>query len=207
MEFIPIAEENLTIIPIGQWVLEQVCHQIVKWQHHKELQTVAANVSSAQLTDVNFVNTVRDALAKSHCPGNLLEIEQTESWLMDDPNNNIDILKQLNKLEITLSLDDFGTAYSSLSQLGRLPLDVLKIDKSFIDDCVHNHRDHMIVRTIIQLGHNLGMKIVAEGVEYEDQRKLLASEGCDSFQGYLFSKPVSAREFELLLEQNVEVNA
>jgi EAL domain-containing protein (putative c-di-GMP-specific phosphodiesterase class I) len=183
-------------------VLEQVCQQIVKWQCYSELKTVAANVSSAQLTDAHFVESVKDILAISKCPGYLLEIEQTESWLMDDPNNNVEILEQLKTLGIQLSLDDFGTAYSSLSQLGRLPLDVLKIDKSFIDNCVHNHSDHMIVRTIIQLGNNLDMKIVAEGVEYEAQRALLESEGCDTFQGYLFSKPVSATEFELLLEKS-----
>ena len=205
MEFIPIAENNLTIMPIGRWVLEQVCQQVVKWQKYPELESIAANVSSAQLTDVNFVKSVKSILTNSECPGQLLEIEQTESWLMDDLNNNVETLKQLKQLGITLSLDDFGTAYSSLSQLGRLPLDVLKIDKSFIDNCVHNHNDHMIVRTIIQLGHNLGMKIVAEGVEYEAQRALLESEGCDAFQGYLFSKPVSASEFELLLEQNIDV--
>jgi EAL domain-containing protein (putative c-di-GMP-specific phosphodiesterase class I) len=204
MEFIPIAEGSLAIIPIGQWVLEQVCHQIVKWKKYTELKTVAANVSSVQLTDAAFVNSVRELLITTGCPGHLLEIEQTESWLMDDSDNNVEILKQLKTLDIKLSLDDFGTAYSSLSQLGRLPLDVLKIDKSFIDNCVHNHSDHMIVRTIIQLGHNLGMTIVAEGVEYEAQRALLASEGCDTFQGYLFSKPVSASEFELLLEKNIE---
>ena len=206
MEFIPIAEGNLAIIPIGRWVLEQVCQQIVKWQQYTGLKTVAANVSSAQLTDASFVNSVSELLVTTGCPGHLLEIEQTESWLMDDSDNNVEILKQLKRLDIKLSLDDFGTAYSSLSQLGRLPLDVLKIDKSFIDNCVHNHSDHMIVRTIIQLGHNLGMTIVAEGVEYEAQRALLASEGCDSFQGYLFSKPVSASEFELLLEQDIEVS-
>ena len=201
MEFIPIAEDNLLIIPIGQWVLEQVCHQIVKWQCYPELKTVAANVSSTQLTDANFVNSVRDVLALTSCPGHALEIEQTESCLMDDPDNNVELLKQLKELGISLSLDDFGTAYSSLSQLGRLPLDILKIDKSFIDNCVHNERDHMIVRTIIQLGHNLGMKIVAEGVEYEAQRQLLEDENCEYYQGYLFSRPVNVDEFELLLKK------
>ena len=125
------------------------------------------------LTDANFVLNLQETLMRTGCPGHALEIEQTESWLMDNPDNNIGVLKRLKELGISLSLDDFGTAYSSLSQLGRLPIDVLKIDKSFIDNCVHNEKDHMIVRTIIQLGHNLGMKIVAEGVEYEAQRQLL----------------------------------
>ncbi|MBU2894243.1 EAL domain-containing protein [Colwellia sp. D2M02] len=199
MEFIPIAESSLAIIPIGQWVLEQVCLQSARWQAYPNLTSIAANVSSVQLTDSNFINVVKSALANANCAGERLEIEQTESWFMDDPDNNVKILSEIKKLGVQLSLDDFGTAYSSLSQLGRLPLDILKIDKSFIDDCVHNDRDHMIVRTIIQLGHNLGMKIVAEGVEYEAQRQLLESEGCEYYQGYLYAKPVTAQEFEALL--------
>jgi diguanylate cyclase (GGDEF)-like protein len=202
MEFIPIAEASLAIIPIGQWVLEQVCLQSVKWKSYANLKSIAANVSSVQLTDSNFLAIVKSALEQANCDGNRLEIEQTESWFMDDPENNVKILNEIKSLGVQLSLDDFGTAYSSLSQLGRLPLDILKIDKSFIDNCVHSNRDHMIVRTIIQLGHNLGMKIVAEGVEYETQRKLLKSEKCEYYQGYLFSKPVTTQEFEQLLKEN-----
>lgn len=202
MEFIPIAENSLAIIPIGKWVLEQVCLQSAQWKGYPNLKSIAANVSSVQLTDSNFLGIVKGALEQANCDGNRLEIEQTESWFMDDPDNNVKILNEIKKLGVQLSLDDFGTAYSSLSQLGRLPLDILKIDKSFIDNCVHSNRDHMIVRTIIQLGHNLGMKIVAEGVEYEAQRQLLETENCEYFQGYLFSKPVTAQEFELLLKEN-----
>jgi diguanylate cyclase (GGDEF)-like protein len=204
LEFIPIAEASLSIIPIGQWVLEQVCLQSVKWKDYPNLQSIAANVSSVQLTDINFLAIVKSALDQANCDGDRLEIEQTESWFMDDPDNNVKILNEIKKLGIKLSLDDFGTAYSSLSQLGRLPLDILKIDKSFIDNCVHDDRDHMIVRTIIQLGHNLGMKIVAEGVEYEAQRRLLESENCEYYQGYLFSKPITASDFEVLLKKNNE---
>jgi len=200
VEFIPIAEQCQLIIPIGYWVLEQVCQQIVKWEAYSSLQSVAVNVSSLQLSAPNFVVNVNSILEKTLCPSVKLELEQTESWVMDDPDNNIEVLKQLKRLGVILSLDDFGTAYSSLSQLGRLPFDILKIDKSFIDNCVHNQDDHMIVRTIIQLGKNLGMMIVAEGVEYKEQRELLAAEGCEFYQGYLFSKPVSATEFTQLLE-------
>ena len=133
LEFIPIAEASLAIIPIGQWVLEQVCLQSAKWKDYPNLKSIAANVSSVQLTDINFLTVVKNALEQANCAGDRLEIEQTESWFMDDPENNVKILTEIKKLGVKLSLDDFGTAYSSLSQLGRLPLDILKIDKSFID--------------------------------------------------------------------------
>jgi len=198
-EFIPIAEKSGDIIPIGKWILEQACSQIADWQALYSLHNIAVNVSSVQLTEPNFTKTVEDILNTTHCQPNWLEIEQTESWLMDDPDRNVNILKRLRNLGVSLALDDFGTGYSSLSQVARLPLDVLKIDKCFIDNCVTNRNDHMVVRTIIQLGQNLGMKIVAEGIEHQEQRQLLLAEQCDSFQGYLFSKPITVKEFEVLL--------
>ena len=200
-EFIPIAEKSRDIIPIGQWVLEQVCVQMTQWQQQYSLLNVAVNVSSVQLTAPNFISSVETILTNSHCQAKWLEIEQTESWLMDDQENNIKLLKQLKQLGVSLALDDFGTGYSSLSQVARLPLDVLKIDKCFIDNCVTSRDDHMVVRTIIQLGQNLGMKIVAEGIENEEQRQLLADEKCEYYQGYLFSKPISAKKFEALLAE------
>ncbi|PKF61801.1 GGDEF-domain containing protein [Psychromonas sp. psych-6C06] len=203
LEFIPIAEKSGEIIPIGYWVIEEVCQQITNWQKRYSLCNVAVNVSSIQLTANNFKQTVKAILEKTECQPKWLEIEQTESWLMDNQDNNINILSQLKNLGVSLALDDFGTGYSSLSQVARLPLDVLKIDKSFIDNCVDNEDDHMVVRTIIQLGKNLGMKIVAEGIEYESQRQLLKSEHCDYYQGYLFSKPVTAEELESLLDKQL----
>lgn len=199
-EFIPIAEQNREIIPIGSWVLERVCEQRSQWQKHYALTNVAVNVSSIQLVEPKFAETVQRILTQTCCKGEWLEIEQTESWLMHDQENNIRILNQLKELGVSLALDDFGTEYSSLSQIARLPLDVLKIDKCFIDHCVTNRNDHMVVRTIIQLGQNLGMKIVAEGIEHESQRQLLAAEKCEYYQGYLFSKPISAEAFATLLE-------
>lgn len=199
VEFIPIAEESGLIVPIGEWVLETVCRQIVQWRKYPSISTIAVNVSSVQLNEPDFIQRVEQILKKTGCHGEWLEIEQTETWVMENPDTNIDILNQLKSLDVTLSLDDFGTAYSSLSQIRRLPLDIIKIDKSFIDNCVHNNQDHMLVRTIIQLGHNLGMKIVAEGVEYEEQRQLLENEKCDYFQGYLYSKPIKVEEIEIIL--------
>ncbi|MCP5077852.1 MAG: EAL domain-containing protein, partial [Psychromonas sp.] len=198
-EFIPIAEKSGDIVAIGTWVLEQVCKQISQWRTLYSLHNIAVNVSSVQLTELNFIKTVEDILNKTNCQPHWLEIEQTESWLMDDQEHNINILNQLKDLGVSLALDDFGTGYSSLSQVARLPLDILKIDKCFIDNCVTNRDDHMVVRTIIQLGHNLDMKIVAEGIEHQEQRQLLLAEQCDYFQGYLFSKPITEEEFEELL--------
>lgn len=198
-EFIPIAEQSSAIIAIGNWVLEETCTKMTEWKKQFSISNIAVNVSSIQLVEHNFVDSVQQILEKTHCKAEWLEIEQTESWLMNDQKNNVYVLNQLKKLGISLALDDFGTEYSSLSQIARLPLDVLKIDKCFIDNCVTNQNDHMVVRTIIQLGKNLGMKIVAEGVEHESQRLLLASEHCEYYQGYLFSKPVPAEEFEALL--------
>ncbi len=201
-EFIPIAEECGIIVPIGKWVLEKVCEQIVMWKESINLKNIAVNVSSVQLNEPDFVNTVEKILEETGCRGEWLELEQTETWVMDNPDINILVLNKLKKLNISLSLDDFGTAYSSLSQIRRLPLDILKIDKSFIDNCVNNKQDHMLVRTIIQLAHNLDMAVIAEGVEYEEQRQLLTDEGCDYFQGYLFSKPISADEIEVIFKKD-----
>ncbi len=201
-EFIPIAEESGSIVSIGEWVLETVCKQIVKWRKQDTISTVAVNVSAVQLNEPDFVDLVKNILTKTGCRGEWLEIEQTETWIMENPDVNIETFTKLKELNITLSVDDFGTAFSSLSLIRRLPLDIIKIDKSFIDNCVNNTQDHMLVKTIIQLGHNLGMKIVAEGVESEAQESLLNYERCDYFQGYLFSKPISVNEFEEFIKSS-----
>lgn len=200
-EFIPIAEETELIIPLGEWVLENVCHQIVSWRKNSFVRTVAVNVSPVQLADPEFIHTVANILEKTGCRGEWLEIEQTESWVMENPDKNVEILNRLKSLGVTLSLDDFGTAYSSLSQIRRLPLDIIKIDKSFINHCVQNRQDHMLVRTIIQLGHNLGMSIVAEGVETKDQRELLNYEKCDYYQGFFYSKAIDTEKIETLFKE------
>lgn len=201
-EFIEIAERSGAILDIGLWVLEQVCQQVVSWKSEFKFERVAVNVSAVQLEQSDFVDKVAAILAKTGCPAKWIELEQTESWIMENPQQNIGVLNNLKALGLHLSLDDFGIAYSSLNQLSKLPLDVLKIDKSFIDDCLESHADHMVVRTIIQLAQNLDMTVIAEGVETEDQRLLLQSEGCQLYQGFLYSKPVAASQFErLLIEQ------
>ncbi|NTS77730.1 EAL domain-containing protein [Catenovulum sp. SM1970] len=201
MEFIAIAEQNQLINELGDWALETAAKDICKWKQQFHINNVAVNVSSLQLADKHFPQRAIDLLNKLNCPAEWIEIEQTESGMMANRQENIRALNKLKELGFTLSLDDFGTAYSSLAHVSKLPINVLKIDKSFIDHCVTNNKDHMVVRTIIQLASNLGMKTIAEGVESEDQLKLLRKEGCDEYQGYYFSKPIPAKDFSELLEK------
>jgi len=203
-EFIAIAEENRSIIPIGHWVIEKACESVVRWKSCYKIERLAVNVSPVQLTDPDFVTSLEKILQRTGCKPEWLEIEQTESWLMENPEDNVKIVNEIKALGVQLSMDDFGKAYSSLSQIGRLPLDTIKIDKSFIQNSLENERDHMIVRTIIQLGHNLKMNIVAEGVETEEQRELLRQELCCQYQGYLFSQPVPESVFTSFLEQRTQ---
>ncbi|NTS77989.1 EAL domain-containing protein [Catenovulum sp. SM1970] len=199
-EFIKIAEEDDTILDIGRWVAEQACKDIHHFKAISDIENIAINVSARQLADIDFVDKLKVILAKQKCPPHWIEIEQTESVLMQSTQDNIEVLKQLKEHGFSLSLDDFGTSYSSLSQLGNLPIDILKIDKRFVDHCDTNNKDHMIVRTIIQLAQNLGLRTIAEGVETQPQLEVLKSEGCASYQGYLFSKPLPTDEFEVLLK-------
>ena len=199
VEFIPIAEQTGLINPIGEWITETACQQIARWKTQFNIESVAINVSAIQLQDPRFLDKLTNALARNNCTTSCLEIEQTETALMANADDNIRVLTALKSAGLTLSLDDFGTAYSSLCQLSLLPLDILKIDKRFIDHCTTNRRDHMVVRTIIQLAQNLGMGTIAEGVETAEQLELLKQEGCQLYQGYFFSKPLSAEDFTALL--------
>lgn len=198
-EFIPIAERTGLIVPLGEWVIETACKQVKQWQQYDGFLSIAVNISALQLQQDNFVERINAILNTQQCKPEWLELEQTESSLMENTLDNVSILSQLKAAGFTLSLDDFGTAYSSLSQLSLLPLNILKIDKSFIDECTSNAKSHMIVRTIIQLANNLNMQTIAEGVETIEQLALLQSEGCDMFQGYLCSKPLSEANFEKLI--------
>ncbi|ELV8585341.1 putative bifunctional diguanylate cyclase/phosphodiesterase [Vibrio vulnificus] len=200
-EFITIAEKTKQIIPIGRWVILEACQQAKKWLDLGYKIPVSVNVSTVQFAHDDIELQVRTALAESHLPASYLQLEITETVLMKEPKKLIEICHNLRCEGVTVAIDDFGIAYSSLNYLKQLPIDVLKIDKAFIDDCVDNHHDHMLVRTIVQLGHNMDKKIVAEGVETEEQRLLLVSEQCDEFQGYLYSKPLDVEEFNRQLLQ------
>lgn len=202
-QFIPMAEETGEIVPIGQWVLQQACQQLRTWAGSPLTQRLklSVNVSAVQFNQPDFVQTVSDTVLESGCDPSLLQLELTESLIVRNVEEIIEKIQALKALGMTFSLDDFGTGQSSLSVLKRLPLDELKIDKSFIKDISHNTYDSFIVETIINMARNLGHAVIAEGVEMQQQKGMLQGMGCFRFQGYLFSRPVSLREFEALLSE------
>ncbi len=191
--FIPLAEETGIILPLGQWVLETACAQLVKWAKIPAMKhwTMAVNVSVSQFAQADFVASLDKALSKTGANPRLLKLELTESMLVKDVDAVIVKMFEIKALGVTFSLDDFGTGYSSLSYLKRLPLDQLKIDQSFVRDLLTDTNDAVIARTIIALGHSLSLKVIAEGVETAEQRQTLADMGCDAFQGYYFARPVA----------------
>ncbi|MCG8356254.1 MAG: EAL domain-containing protein [Kiloniellales bacterium] len=196
-EFIPLAEETGMITTLGEWVLSTACKQIKLWQSQglPALQ-VAVNVSPRQFQQKDFADSVDRILAETGFDSRYLEIELTEGHLAEDVNEAIRILTLLKTNGLCISIDDFGTGYSSLSQLKHMPVDTLKIDRCFIRDMVTDPDDAAIAETIIKLGHSLGLRIIAEGVESEEQIAHLRRNGCDVVQGYFYSKPLPAREFQ-----------
>jgi diguanylate cyclase (GGDEF)-like protein/PAS domain S-box-containing protein len=190
-DFIPLAEETGLILPLGQWVLNIACTRLAAWQKHPATAelTLAINVSARQFRQANFVGQVMDALERSGANPKYLKIELTESLLLDDIENTIATMEALRTRGVRFSLDDFGTGYSSLAYLKRLPLDQLKIDRSFVRDVLTDPNDAIIARTIITLAHSLDLNVIAEGVENEAQREFLIANNCHTFQGYLFGRP------------------
>lgn len=195
--FIPIAEETGLIVPIGEWVLFEACRQARAWQTSgmRPLR-IAVNLSAQQFKQKSLVTTVREALAAAGLDPGYLELELTESAVMHDAESSIQVLRQLSDLGVRISVDDFGTGYSSLSYLRRLPLDKLKIDRSFIREVAASRDDAEIVRAIVSLAHSLHLKVIAEGVETAEQLTFLRGLGCDQYQGFHCSPPVPADEFE-----------
>jgi predicted signal transduction protein with EAL and GGDEF domain len=193
-EFIPVAEETGLILPLGQWVLEEACAQLVRWSQnaYSAHWVVSVNVSALQFAQDNFVDSVRRALEKTGARPAHLKLELTESMLVRDVDDIVVKMCAVKALGVGFSLDDFGTGYSSLSYLKRLPLDQLKIDQSFVRDLETDSSDAVIARTIIALGHSLGLTVIAEGVETARQRDFLQGFGCDAFQGYFFGRPLPA---------------
>jgi diguanylate cyclase (GGDEF)-like protein/PAS domain S-box-containing protein len=197
-DFIPVAESGGMILELGAHVLEEACRRLAMWTERVALRdlTIAVNVSSRQFADPHFVGVVQHVLQDTRVDPSRLKLEITESAAMENVSDVIEKMKTLKALGIQISLDDFGTGYSSLSQLKLLPLNQLKIDKSFVNDVVTSVLDASIVKTIIDLGRNLNLDVIAEGVETEEQLQFLKVQGCRRFQGYLFSVPLSAVAFE-----------
>jgi diguanylate cyclase (GGDEF)-like protein/PAS domain S-box-containing protein len=195
--FIPLAEETGLILPLGQWVLETACRQLVAWSRAPRTShlTVAVNVSAYQFRQPDFVKQVLQVIERTGADPHKLKLELTESLLVVDVERTVEKMKSLKAKGISFALDDFGTGYSSLSYLKRLPLDQLKIDKSFVRDVLTDPSDAAIARTVLVLGHTLGLEVIAEGVETSSQRDFLAHNGCRAYQGYLFSRPVPAEQF------------
>lgn len=200
-EFISLAEETGLILPIGQWIVETSCKLIKSWQANETTKHLALsiNVSAKQFQQADFVAKVNAALQVHTIEPGQLKFELTESMLLGDIEDTINKMTVLTALGIHFSLDDFGTGYSSLQYLKRLPLHQLKIDRSFVRDIAIDNSDQAIVRTIIAMAQTLNLDVIAEGVETEEQRQFLMSNGCTHFQGYLFGKPAPLEQFELLL--------
>ncbi|MBA5690521.1 GGDEF/EAL domain-containing response regulator [Rugamonas apoptosis] len=200
--FIPLAEEYGLVNPIGEWVLESVCAQIKVWHDQGLGQIkVAVNLSAGQFGHDSTVPFVEGTLRRFGIPPACLGLEITEGTVMGDPDKAVAALKRLKDIGVSISLDDFGTGYSSLGYLKRFPIDVLKIDKSFVDDVTTNANDAAIALSVISLAHNLNLRVIAEGVETREQVDFLAQRGCDEMQGYYFSRPVGADAFTVLLRE------
>ena len=202
-EFIPAAEDTGLILPLGQWALETACEQLAAWAARTETAdlSIAVNVSVRQFRHPDFVDMVMAAIARTGIRPQRLKLELTESLLADD-RMEITLAKMgtLKAMGVTLSIDDFGMGYSSLSMLKRLPLDQLKIDKSFVADVLTDPNDAAIARTIIGLAQSLGLAVMAEGVETEAQRDFLARHGCENYQGYLFCRALPIDELEAFMQ-------
>lgn len=203
-EFIPIAEETGLIVPIGRWVLQKVSEQHKQWKSAGITSLrVAVNVSVRQMQENCFANDVKQVIKEHDLNPLDLELEITESIMQNIENSTI-VLNELKELGVTLSIDDFGKGYSSLSYLKHLPIDTIKIDKSFVDDICDTSNNGSIAKAIIDMGHNLGFTIVAEGIEQEEQAEFLKGNSCEYGQGYFFSKPMPAEKVFLLLEKGLD---
>jgi len=203
-DFIPLAESTGLIIQIGEHVIDRVCSDIRRWTDLGILHgVIAVNVAALQIDRSDYVETLRSALEEYDLPATVLEVEVTESLMMASPEHSREVLSTLQSLGITTAIDDFGTGYSSLAYLKLLPINSLKIDRSFISDLPADKSDVAITKTIVALGHALGFKIIAEGVETIEQNTFLKEIGCDQGQGYLYGRPMPAADFESWLNNHL----
>jgi EAL domain-containing protein (putative c-di-GMP-specific phosphodiesterase class I) len=201
MKFIPLAEETGLIIPIGRWVLNTACRQNMEWQRQgRPPLSMAVNLSPRQFLDANLLQHIDDALTSTGMPPHLLQLEITESMVMQNIERAITLLNEIRRRGIRLAIDDFGTGYSSMSLMKRFPIDTIKIDRSFVRDLAANPQDRAIAIAIIAMGRALGLTVVAEGVETVEQDAFLRTQMCDELQGFLFSRPLPPQDFAHLLE-------
>ncbi len=206
--FIPIAEETGLITVLGEWALRTGCQQSQAWRNTGLPPiSVAINVSAKQFQNQQFVQTIRSVLEESRVDPKYLILELTESLIMDNPGEAAKMLATIKEMGARIAVDDFGTGYSSLSTLKRFPIDELKIDRSFVQNVRHDDDDAAIVNAIVLIGHTLGLTVVAEGVEDEEQLAFLAECSCDAYQGFLRSEPLPPAEFEVLLRAEAEAKA
>ncbi|MCH7998066.1 MAG: EAL domain-containing protein [Chloroflexi bacterium] len=202
-EFIPVAEETGLIVPLGEWVLRTACAQNKAWQEAGfPPMRMAVNLSARQFQQRDLIEEVDEVLKETGLEARWLQLEITEGVAMQDVESNIAVLRKLREMGVQIAIDDFGTGHSSLSYLSRLPIDVIKIDQSFVQDMTTDPNDAAIARSIIVMAHNLKLKVIAEGVETEEQLAFLKKRRCDEMQGYLFSKPAPAEAFEEMLKQS-----
>ena len=205
--FITVAEETGEIVPIGEWVLRQACLDFLDWRKKGcAPQRVAINISARQLRFAAFASLVELVLRETGMPAQHLELEVTESALITNSEETRQILLQINALGVNIALDDFGTGYSSLTHLKRFPIDVVKIDKSFVQDILHDPDDVAIIEAVIRMGQTLGLRVVAEGVENEAQLAFLRSRGCMEMQGYFLGRPMPADKLQAWLQEQIRPN-
>lgn len=208
-EFIPLAEKTGLILPLGRWILHTACTQLAQWARQPQRQglSMAVNVSAGQFQQSNFVEQVHEVLQETGAPAHWLKLELTESAMVEDMEAVVARMQALRQLGVRFSIDDFGTGFSSLAYLKRLPLDQLKIDQGFVRDCLEDHNDASIAQTVIALGHSLGLDVIAEGVETAAHQAALQGWGCRFFQGYGISKPLPAQALEAFLTTHAAVAA
>lgn len=206
-EFVEVAEETGLIIPIGQWILEESCRRIAEWQDRFEMPlSVSVNLSAKQLMHPRLTTHITDVLAATGIEAGRLKLEVTESTVMEHSDRSLKVLSDLDQLGVALSTDDFGTGYSSLSYLQKFPFERLKIDRSFINILDKDEKSRAIVKTILMLGENLGIEVVAEGIETAQQLELLREMGCRTGQGYLFARPMDPAAAAALLEEGADLS-
>lgn len=206
-EFISIAEESGLIVAIGEWVMRTACRQLAEWVDQKlPLKKISVNVSVKQFIHKNFLEMIRQVLVETGLNSKNLEIEITESLLMKDTQEISKILDELKKMNVGIAVDDFGTGYSSLSRIKEMPIDCLKIDRSFVNAISGSIQDQSVISAIIAMAEGMNLRVVAEGVETADQADFLRRKKCQEVQGFLYSRPLSTQQADIFLKQRSEKN-